>query len=205
MAGTSAVAVPAANVFPWAPDKHWTRSTLPGLWVWWNGRSKVVDHTSVYQRRERQLNVFYAFSELVAPNGLRSRAGLMAAAEASIAKAIDRGRHEDYTPTGYPEGTSMLRACGLLKMVNEGGEQQFTASVPAAGRQGTSADGHVVRGFPSVKASILIWERMDGHAMDDPADAAGEIAVTINGSDGESNDTTPILERIVSPPDGSDE
>jgi hypothetical protein len=205
MAGTSLVAVPAANVYPWAPDKHWQRSTLPGLWCAWGGKSKRVPHTTVYDRRERRIDVFYAFSELVAPNGLRSRAGLMAAAEASIAKACDRGRHESYAPTGYPAGTPIARACGLLQWQYEGAEQQFTASIPAPGRAGTSADGHVVRGYPSIKASILIWERLDGHTLEDPTDAAGEVLVTINGSDGESTDTIPILERIVSPPDGDEE
>ncbi len=204
-AGTSATAVPSGNTYPWAPDKHWQRATLPGLWVYWDGKSKRNPHTQVYDRRERRLNVFYAFSELVAPNGLRSRAGLMAAAEASIAKACDRGRHESYTPVGYPAGTTISRACGLLQWQYEGGEQQFTASIPAAGRQGTSADGHVVRGYPSVKASLLIWERLDSHTMDDPTDAAGEITVSISGSDGESGDTTSMLDRVVAPPDGSEE
>lgn len=207
MGGTASDACPIANRYPWDPDTHFVRGLFPALYVWWNGRSVKRPQTLVYDIRERKIDCLYVFQELSAPDGLRSRAGLIAAVDASFAKAAERGRHPDYEPTGFAAGTDILTALGLLKWDYDGGQAGFMAPIPAtSGAIGGPPEGNIKRGYPSLRGSFTVWERIGPETLEDPQDVTPDILAEFETSDlYDLDNTTPILSRYLVAPDGSED
>lgn len=207
MGGTTADACPTANRYPWDPSTHFVRCNFPALYMWWQGRSVVRPQTLVYDVRERKIECLYVFQELTAPSGLRSRAGLTAAVDASFAKAAERGRHPDYAPTGLPAGTDILTALSLLRWSYDGGESGFMAPIPnTSNSPGGPPEGGIQRGYPSVRGSFTVLEKIGPETLTDPEDVTPDILAEFETSDlYDLDNTTPILSRYLVAPDGSED
>lgn len=205
MAGMSSSACPAANAFPWDPDTHFVRQSIPALYVWWPGQSRVFEQTLVYSVRERPIHAMFVFDEHVAPSGLLGRAGLLAAVDACFAKAAERGRHASYTPTGHPAGKDILTALTLHRWAYEGAQQgQMAAPIPATSASpGGPPEGNVKRGYPCLIGRFLVHERIAPDAFSDPTDAPRDIRFIIETNEsGDMNDTLQVHDGYLPGDDG---
>jgi hypothetical protein len=205
--GMTAYALASSGAtFPWDPDTHFVRETIPALYLFWPGTSKIVDDTLVYSRRERPLVAYYVYDEHVGPKGLRARAGLLAAVDASFANAADLGRHPTYSPSGYGAGASVRNALGLLGWSYDGAQKgEMAASIPSTSASaGGPPEGNVKRGYPALRAQFTVWERIDS-VSEDPADVTRDILTTIETSElDDQNDTLEIMQGYLVAPDGSE-
>ena len=187
---TSANACPATNRYTYDPRAYWVRNPTPALYVWWSGRSKVVEHSTVYDRRERDIGLFYVFDELVGPDGQAPRAGLMAAVDAAITRASSLRYHPSYGYNGWPNGTPLHASIGadvgFLGWQYKGGQVGAMVPVPSDARQQT-VDGAVVRFYPALQGTITVSEKIGGFELEDPADVLGDVATTITNDGSESN------------------
>lgn len=213
--GTSFEAVPSGNKFPWDPSTYFVlgdndgdTNPFPALYAWWEGRSQVVpERTSLlYDARARDIQIAYVFDELVAPGGLRSRNGLLNAVDATFHRALDRMAHPTFGYNGDPVGTPIWRSLSLAELRYLGStqgrfEQQVPTSNPAPGGPG---EGSVVRGFPMLRASLRVVETVNLDTTSE-ADEFADALFTISGSDGESKETTEIMQRYLLSPDGDQE
>lgn len=205
--GTSADAVPSANVFKYDPNTYFVRNAFPALYVWWNGRSSVETNRStlLYDVRKRELHVLWLFDEMLAPNALTPRHGLLAAVDATLAKALERMRHPSYGYGSDAAGTSLLTSLNLVGAEYLGGEAGFMAGVPASdSRAGGPGEGQAQRGYPALKATIAVWERIDQDTLEDPGDVMGDTLLTINAS-GDGVDAVELMQRWLTSPDGSED
>lgn len=205
---TSADACPTANRWPWDPRDVWTRQAKPGLYVWQRGASRVSPETLLWDRRERTLGLFYVFEEAQLPDGYTSRAGLMATADAVLARAFDRMSHPTFAHGSAPAGTSIRLMLGQsedLALRYDGGEVGFMAEIPGGGeRQGMTADGRVQRGFPCLRATLTVWERIgvDTSTYEDDANGDATVTISTNTEAVDPTDTTQVLERYLPAFDG---
>lgn len=197
--GTSAVAVPDANRFPWNPTEprgHHVRLPVPSLFAWWDGRSQPFEReTAAYLYRQREIHVIYVFDELPAMAALDKRAGLLAAVDAVFFKAADRGYHPDYEYNGV---TGQM----LAFTATDPDRFSFTYMGGSPGRFGIEApEGGEKSGrdYPALRGSFLVRERIDGPSLTDPDDMAGDLELGI------TNDEVPIMTRYLPGSDGEDD
>lgn len=204
---TSADACPTANRYPYDPRGYWVRNAKPALYVWWKGQSEIVDQTLVYTKRERDLGVFYVFEELVAPDGMVPRAGIIAAVDAAIAKASERGYHPSFSHNGAAAGTPLhlaLASAGMLGWEYRGGSAGWMVPVPdASARAGGAGTGYVQRGFPALDGTIRVWERVLGPQQSD-ADTNRDALFTMSLDDGDGRDPVDLVSRYLVGPDGAE-
>ncbi len=181
---TSSNACPPTQRHPWDPRDVWAAMAKPALFIWQHGASRITHETSVYDRRERTLGLFYVFDEMHLPSGLTPRAGLMSTADAILARAFDRMSHPTFSYGSYAAGRN-IRAMldgdlSSLAVRYDGGEVGFMAEIPGeSARQGMSADGRVQRGFPCLRGTLTVWERVGLDTSSYETDAAGDVDVTI--------------------------
>jgi hypothetical protein len=204
---TSSDAVPTANRFPYSPGEYWVRSSVPALYVWWNGPSRRVADTLVYDRRDREIHVQYIFEELIAPDGVTARAGLMSAVDAALFKACARGRHPSYGYNSSPAGTPLVASLAPeshLAFEYLGGTEGMMSPVPYSNpRPGGEGGGHVIRFYPSLLARVAVMERVGADLPDDPDDVFRDADVTISTNEtGDPTDVYEILERYLPGFDG---
>lgn len=200
-------ACPEANVYAWDPQTHFVRRSFPALYLWWTGESKTERETILYMKRTRTLSVAYFYEEVVAPGGVAARSGVLAAVDASLAKASDRGQHPDYAPVGYAAGTSIRAALGLRDWAYEGGQKvSFEAETPPQSPQlGGSPEGYVSRGYPTLLGRLRVVERIEGDTLVDPTDLNTDHTVDIRTNDeGDAAGPVTVLERYLESPDGSE-
>lgn len=209
---TAANACPSTSRFPWDPRDVWPRMTKPALFIWQQGRSRITHETSVYDRRERTLGLFYVFDELQMPDGMTPRAGLMAAADAVLARAFDRMSHPTFSHGSYAAGRNVRAMLdgdlSSLAVRYDGAEVGFMAEVPGDGmRQGMNADGRVQRGFPCLRGTLTVWERVRLDTLDYETDAAGDVDVTIrtNTESIDPADVVTVLEGYLPSFDGEED
>jgi len=197
--GTSADACP--NVFRWDPSTYFTRgdgdgasSSLPALYVWWSGKSSLLKDrsTTIFDCRERQLEVAYIFEELQLPNAANARRGLLNAVDMVFFKAGERWRH-----SGYQNGAWILSALNLLDFTYSGGQKgSMEMSVPGV-------EGSAPRGFPTLRGSFRVLELIEQEIMTDD-DLLGDSLISISATDGSAPGSVEIMDRYMPGPDGSE-
>ncbi len=203
--GMAVDACPVANVYTQDPTTSFVRRGFPALYLWWGGPSKWTQDTLVYSRRERTLSVAYFYAETVDPVGIQSRGGIIGAVDACFCKASDRGRHSSYAPTGYPAGTDLRTALGLLQWQYVGAQKvELAAEIPATSTSpGGAPEGVVKRGYPCLLAQFVVWERVQPDTLEDPADVAKDVLVELETSE-LGGDTVAIHSGYLVAPDGSE-
>ncbi len=207
MAGTSIDAVPAANVYKFKPGAFYSRQSVPALYVWWDNKSSLVQErtTLAYDMRRREIHVLWLYDELVAPDALGPRHGILGAADAILMRAAERGRHPSYAYGSDAPGTPIWRSLLLHGMEYLGGEPGFWSPIPAGDADPGGDEGYAQRGFPALKASFAVLERIDGATMEDPADVHIESEIGINAGDGETTESSEFMTRVLEGPDGDGE
>tara|TARA_B100001123_G_scaffold393807_1_gene474065 strand:- start:554 stop:1351 length:798 start_codon:yes stop_codon:yes gene_type:complete len=206
--GTSAVAVPANNRYPFDPDTVFVREAVPALYVW-GTTSKYDEWTLVWGMRTRTINVMYVFDPLHTPKGVTVRHGLENAVDATFARACDWGRHREYGYNGDPPNTPIAKSVGWKRW----DYQQFASGLiwkiptgagggAGGGSFGNTNDGSDRRGYPSVRGTFAVQQLIGGDQLLDPQDVATDIAVTIETGDNTA-DTVTIREGILPAPDGA--
>lgn len=205
MLGMSADACPSTNVFTFDPDTYFVRESFPALYLWWPGQSKYEQMTHVFGQRTRELAGMYVFQETLAPRGMRSRAGLLAAADASIAKALDRGRYVGHTPdiAGAYDGQSIASALNLTALDYVGSTQvRMLAMVPeSSAAPGGPPEGHVKTGYPALIFKIVVAERVFDDAIDSTVRDA-DVSFTLETNDGDFTDPLSLGETYLYAPSG---
>lgn len=207
MQGTSTDACPSANVFKFDPSTYWVRNPVPALYVWWEGKSATEQFSMLYDWRKRDVQVMWIYDELVAPNGLSPRHGLLAAVDAVFHKAADRWHHPSYALGSGPSNQMLpfqIAFPGLVEIKYLGGTPGMVSTVPQTDARSGGEEGHVVRGFPALRAKFSIQERIEQDTPGDN-DGLGDITINMRGNDGSSNEYLDIMTRYVEGPDGSEQ
>lgn len=208
-AGDIVDACPTANRFrfdPTDPQGVKVLMPLPSLFVYWEGLSKGVPFTTMHTYRVRELQVLYCYEELPSQASKVERIGWANAVDAAWHKMSERQAHSSYTPSGGAVGMTPSQALAALGVVDWrylGGEQgRFGIDEgPHAARRAKRTSG---RDWPSVRGKFEVWERIEPMTMEDPTDVLGDGLVTFNVGC-ESDETVPLMERVLDAPDGSEE
>lgn len=201
-------AVPVANRFefdPLEPRGHVVKLTVPALYLYWLGDSKVKEWTTIHTYRVRELHMLYVFPELPGIDQMVERYGLMNAVDSAMHKMTKRQMHDSYTPPGSAAGMNVsqaLAARGVVDWKYLGGRKgRFGIDEgPLAERRAAKKSG---RDFPALKGSFEVWERVLGMDLVDPTDVTPDIAVSVSG--GEGADVVELFDSVLSAPDGSGE
>lgn len=117
LTGTSATAVPVANVFtfdPMHPRGHSVRRPVPALYVWWDGTVEPWRVSILRSGMKRTIHALYVFEEPPKRDAMELRRGLFATVNATLARAADQGGHPNYAYNGTPNGTLLRHAIGNL-------------------------------------------------------------------------------------------
>ena len=208
-------AVPIANAYTSSPSNMYLSRQLPALFVYWTGKSKTERYSISRTMRIRDFAVLYVWERVKNPDGVALWSGLTSTVDALLARAFDRLAHPAFTIDGsHPVGQDirdMFRWMGVEYM---GGSDGFLQELPtaatrqlatAAGKAGANkAQGGIQSGYPAFNGIVRVWEEIGVDTMLDPDDVNRDIAVTVSGGDGAA-DVVPMLERILTPPDGSAE
>ncbi|MBU0572038.1 MAG: hypothetical protein KKC50_08370 [Candidatus Omnitrophica bacterium] len=212
MQGRSPTILAPAAVFPYDPNAIYVRQSLPALYVWC-AREYEEQVTLLRHCRRRDIFAQYIFQELVSPQGMTAREGLLGNVAAIFARAITWGRHYDYGYNGDPPGTPIARSVGMMAWRYRNSEYGMswkhpgtTEGVPE--RMGTGGDGAVQWGYPTCKTHIEVWERIDVDRPIDlpnvPNDLMPDIQMTMETGD-TTESTTPVRSGVLPYPDGSED
>lgn len=197
--GMSADACPEANVYWWDPNTTFVRDSFPSLYLWWPGQSRVFQKTHVHSHRERELFGMYIFEETTSPTGRRARSGLLAAVDAVLSKAAERGRDAAHTPlvAGAFHGQSLANALNLANWDFLGSTQsQFLAEVPgASSAPGGPAEGHVKTGYPALLFKLQVEERIGDDVL--PSSDVQDADLTMTIESHEQGDLPNAIETLV--------
>jgi hypothetical protein len=209
-------ACPVANRFPFDPGGWWVRkvqdSKLPVLCIWHRG-SKREKQTMVYDVRQRNLGLFYAFPEVLSPRGFAVRSGLMDSIDATIYRATERGSHPTFAHNGSALGALLTATVGAtpntLGWTYDSATIQFEAPRPeiGSGAGGATDYGLEQYGFMTLRGTVTTTERIMQDTLEDPNDvfAGGILAgIKVTGL-GDVNDALPYMDRVLSHPDGSED
>jgi hypothetical protein len=203
---------------PMSPQGHSVRIPVPALYLWWSGASTRIEWSTIYDLRQRELSMMWICEELPGIEQTTKRAGMLSAVDAALMKAGSRQRHPDYTPTlggkaiaKAAPGMPLYQALGELgsmslqynggQLVRIGIDDENTdpGLPPARRRSG--------RDFPALLGVWLVREKVLSDELAALAYPVGDrmpdIAMAINASDGESEQTAPFMDRILGAPDGS--
>ncbi len=186
-------ACPVANRFPFDPAATFVRASVPALYVWWDGRSVVTQLTTVYGLRSFDVQALYVFPEIVLPGGARTRAGLMAAVDRVFSYIGNVGYHPLYSYNGAPVGSLLANAIGARRLTYTGGQEGLMAVVPGQVQGAKSSDGQATRGFPSLRGTFRVEERVGVPSLVDPDDLLAPILATVR-----TGDVTPIRSSYLS-------
>lgn len=188
-------ACPSANRFDYDPRQSFARdlTKLPALYIWWGGRSKNVEATTVRNRRERELNLLYVIAPVRYPEGATVFAGALGAADAAICEASDRGYHPAYGFRGDPAGTLLARSLapvGTIGWEYTGGQVGILEPVPRKRRNNDPNMQEDV--FPALQGTIRVMERRTDNADQDEDLEDGRLTVTSDG--------VPYFTRVLTAP-----
>lgn len=214
---STAGACPSANRFPWDPSTYFVRGDehgsataiyFPSLYAWHIGRPRRVPYSTVKTMKAQSIGVAYIFDELTLPGGWEARSGLLGAVDAAFWSAAEQCYHPSFGLNSEPDGTPYAVSAKLAGpgLVYDGGECMVMSPVPGQTRTfGAGADGHVLRGYPTLKAQFTVHELVGQFIATDPADVAGEMTLTIKANaDGGVDDAVEIMQRVLPAPDGTE-
>lgn len=199
--GAGGDACPLANRFPYDPGKYFVRNDLPALYIW-HVESKYTPKTVIFDERTRTLGLMYIYEELVAPDALGPRHGVVPAVDATFFRAVQRGNHPSYGYGNSPAGTPIILSLNLSKLLYKGGKAGFLMPVPAAAPRSPN-DGPILRGYPALQGQIEVSEIVNVDQMED-SDLAGDFPIHIETGD-TTSDTVTILDGYLPAPDGEDD
>lgn len=210
-------ACPVANRFPWDPSTYFVRAEeagrtveecFPALYAWRSSRGRRVPYSTVKSMRHRDLMVQYIFDELALPGAWVARSGLLNAVDAVFSKAAEWNYHPTFGYNGAPLGTPIttslkLSGPGLQYL---GGEDGLMSPVPGQSfRAGAQQDGHVLRGFPTLRGHFQVWELVQQADASDPDDVGRDILATIKANtEGSVTDAVEVMQRYLPAPDGTE-
>ncbi len=197
-------ACPTAARFAFNPEETYVRETAPALFAWWDGRSVVTEMTTIYGLRSFDITVFYLFPEILKPTGADVRAGLMAAVDRVFAYIGSVGYHPLYGYGGAPLGSLLANAIGARRLSYTGGQEGFVAVVPGSVQGALSSAGQATRGYPSLRGTFRVEERVGIPSLSDPEDVGGDILVTVRTGPS-IDDVTPVLSKYLPATDGSEQ
>ncbi len=197
-------ACPTAARYPFDPDTTFVRKLFPALYAWWDGRSVVTQLTTLYGLRSFDVQLLYVFPETMLPDGAEERAGLMAAVDRAFAYVGNVGAHPLYGYNGAPPGTLLANAIGARQLTYSGGEAGFMAVVPSAVSGAKSSEGQATRGYPSLRGTFRVEERVGIPSLSDPEDVGGDIRVTVR-TGLNLDDVVPVLSKYLPAADGSEQ
>lgn len=167
------------NRFDFDPRSSFVRFPMPALYVWWSGRSKNIEHSTIRNRRERELSLLYVVAPVLYPDGATAFAGVLGAVDAAICQASDRGYHPTFGYDGDAVGTPLvtsLAAVGSLAWEYTGGQVGVLEPVP---RKRRNADPNAVEEcYPALQGSIKVSELRTDSTADEVAIGAGALAIT---------------------------
>ncbi len=195
-------AVPTGNIFPWDPLKplplfirgkqDGAAYNLPALYV-----SSVADKrkswSQLHGMRERQVKVCWIFAEATLPGWQVDRYGLRACACATLFRAVEQRYHPGYNARETIAVQLSLAGEGIVYQ----GAEQVMLSVRPTTKAG-QAEQPVVRAYPAVIASYLVYEREDG-MMATPADATQDLALVTSVGD-DPQFALEVAEHVVPAP-----
>jgi len=187
--GTSATAVPTANRFAFNPSTVFVRRSIPALYCWGEGSPEAVEWTQMTRIVRRDLKLTWVFDELVSPNGLTMRNGLLNAVDMLLNQAVEQLAHDTWPVAGglytAPVGTGVLTVLGLSAIAKTGCEYGAMWQVPGDGGQiGGPGDGSVQFGYPSLRATFRVEAVVDTSTRLEDEDALMDGPVTIDAADG---------------------
>lgn len=162
MLGTTPAALAPAASFPYDPGAYFVRNPVPALYLWWDGTAKRSPWTLLYDLRVRTLNVMYVYDQVEAPAALTTRAGLLAAVDATFYRAAEHGFHPSYGYNGDPPGTRLFISLGIKGWTYEGGQPGLAVAIPPESqREGFGeSDGANQRGYLALRGTFTIYERV---------------------------------------------
>lgn len=183
-------ACPEANRHDYDPRQSFVRKPTPALYIWWGGRSKNVEHSTIRNRRERDLNLLYVCPPVLYPDGGPVFAGLPGAVDAAILEGSDRGYHPTYGYQGDPAGTVLVRSlapAGTLGWEYTGGQIGILEPIP---RKRRNADpNHQEDAFPALQGTLRVYELRTDSLAD--VEELGDGQITI------SSDGVPYFTRVL--------
>jgi hypothetical protein len=214
--GTSPVAVPVKNRFPWDPAAYFVRGhqdgagpPFPALYVWRRGKGRREQLSMLTDARRVDVGVLYVFDELVLPGALEDRFGLRTTVDAAFHDAASNGYHPAYGYNGAPLGTPIDISLGLagFGLLYDGGEEGMMAPIPGQSEAlGRGSEGHVLHAYPTLLGGFSAWEAIGQRQLRDPEDVTQGFTATISvPGDGDLPDALPLMTRILSAPDGSEQ
>lgn len=210
LTGTSSDAVPVANRFSFDPLEargHVKKLPHPALFVYWDGKSTAEQQTIFYKVRQRTVSFMYVFDELPHFDEMQRRAGLFNAVDAAMHQMTVRQVHQSYGYGTSPDGMWLNSSIATQNFLS----WEWLGSTPGrfgidegprAERRAAKRSG---RDWPALKGAWKVEERVGLRTLEDPTDLLTDTPMTIYGSDGESAETTEIMERILPAPDGSEQ
>lgn len=208
LTGTSSDAVPTANRFPFDPLEargHAVKLPHPSLFVYWDGMSSSEQQTMLYTVRKRTIGMMYVFDELPHFEEMERRYGLYNAVDAAMHQMSVRQVHQDFGHGTDPDGSwislTLPEKYNFMDWRWQGGMPgRFGIDEgPRAERRFAKNSG---RDWPAVKGSWEVEERVELQTLSDPEDLMGDVLMGIYGSDGETAETTHIMDRVLPAPDG---
>lgn len=199
---TPTAACPAANRFPYSHEIVWPQNPRPALYLWWDGNAQTTPKTLSYDLRQRVLNFTWIYCQQRMPKS-NARAGLLAAVDATIRRAVFRGSHPTWSysdaTTTYPVGMSAGRVAGIHEW--QIGQTQTGRFAPVPDTVGAT-EGPEQNYYPALMGTLMIWERIGADSFDRQEDANAESTIEIctNENGGFVEEPLTIAEVVVSNP-----
>ena len=208
-AGLITDACPTTNRYafnPTDPEGVEIRLFLPAMFMWWTGKSKLVDFTTMHSFRVRTVGLLYVYEELPNITSKVERVAWGNVVDAALWKMSYRTRHASYTPSGGAPGMPLSQALADLGVI----DWKFLGSEhgrfgigegPSAAKRSKKTSG---RDHPAVKGDFEVWERIEAETNVDPDDVLADGLMTFNVN-GEGDGAVELMQRVFDAPDGSED
>lgn len=206
MTGVADEAVPSGSTYGYEPKAAFVRNPVPALYMWREQRIEAATLLTYWKRSE--VTALWVFTSRELPHAFAGVEGIANAVADSLARATRQRSHITYTPTGWPQGTDIMTALGLLSLGPPRNGRFVTAGslVPTPGQRSAmnarpaGTDGHRQRAFPCVEARWEIVEEVgSARNLTDPEDVTRESLVEMY--EGGAS----ILDRYLEAPDGAED
>jgi hypothetical protein len=203
LTGIENEAVPSGRTHAVNPGAAFVRYDMPALFMW-RSRMKTEAFDLIHDVNTDELTALWVFQQVDAPHEVEGLQGLYQAVRGTLAQATITKAHRTFTPSGWPQGTDLMRAYSLEGIQFNGATPGTLFEVPgqrSAARAGRGrGDGQRQRAFFAVRATWQVIENVDfALRFDDPDDLTRESTVTAGVDD------YALMERYAMPPDGTED